>query len=470
MDYKTFSEQFRPITCIISVETYPDGSYGNIRIVTGNTPYMNSMQYFDSIGAEGVAQKEFIPNQPYEYYLPKDLNFEDFCYRCAVLGQPLHSYVSPERYDFWIDINMLPIVSDKENVHYCSYTQTISKTVRPELMSEISPDIANIVLSTCLKLRGRTDLKAALDEVIIDIRDQCNAEHCCILLTDDNNRSCTVLCEALSKGTKLVSMNCYVDDDFYDIASSWRETIAGSTCVIVKNEYEWNILKGRNPIWYNSLQLAGAESIILFPLRSGNEILGYIWAINFNMSDAPKIKETLELTTYFIASEIANYQLIQRMETLSSIDMLTGVMNRNAMNNRIDEICSANNDHAEKVGIVFADLNGLKRVNDKDGHFAGDMLLKNAAIALQRNFSNCEIYRAGGDEFMVIAIDMDDHELESRVEQLRKEASDPENVCFAVGLCIQSTDNIRLAMRIADELMYKDKARYYQLHPEITRN
>ncbi len=470
MDYKTFSEQFRPITCIISVETYPDGSYGNIRIVTGNTPYMNSMQYFDSIGAEGVAQKEFIPNQPYEYYLPKDLNFEDFCYRCAVLGQPLHSYVSPERYDFWIDINMLPIVSDKENVHYCSYTQTISKTVRPELMSEISPDIANIVLSTCLKLRGRTDLKAALDEVIIDIRDQCNAEHCCILLTDDNNRSCTVLCEALSKGTKLVSMNCYVDDDFYDIASSWRETIAGSTCVIAKNEYEWNILKGRNPIWYDSLQLAGAESIILFPLRSGNEILGYIWAINFNMSDAPKIKETLELTTYFIASEIANYQLIQRMETLSSIDMLTGVMNRNAMNNRIDEICSANNYHAEKVGIVFADLNGLKRVNDKDGHFAGDMLLKNAAIALQRNFSNCEIYRAGGDEFMVIAVDMDDHELESRVEQLRKEASDPENVCFAVGLCIQSTENIRLAMRIADELMYKDKARYYQLHPEITRN
>lgn len=39
-----------------------------------------------------------------------------------------------------------------------------------------------------------------------------------------------------------------------------------------------------------------------------------MWALNFNEESTVKIKETLELTTFFIASEIANYQLLQRLE------------------------------------------------------------------------------------------------------------------------------------------------------------
>ena len=51
--------------------------------------------------------------------------------------------------------------------------------------------------------------------------------------------------------------------------------------------------------------------------------------------------------------------------------------------------------------MVFADLNGLKRINDCDGHQAGDLLLKNASMALQNAFIGDEIYRAGGDEFLI---------------------------------------------------------------------
>ena len=38
--YKQFAEQFVPMTCVLSVEVFPDGNYGNIRIVTGNAPYI----------------------------------------------------------------------------------------------------------------------------------------------------------------------------------------------------------------------------------------------------------------------------------------------------------------------------------------------------------------------------------------------------------------------------------------------
>ena len=157
------------------------------------------------------------------------------------------------------------------------------------------------------------------------------------------------------------------------------------------------------------------------------------------------------------------------MEIMSSIDILTGVFNRNAMNNRIDSICTKKAGTPENVGIVFADLNGLKRMNDSEGHFAGDMLLKNAALVLQREFEGCEIYRAGGDEYMIIAADMPEEEFNAHVEQLKSDTADPERVCFAVGKCYEKASEIKKAMRMADERMYADKEAFYKEHPEIAR-
>lgn len=206
----------------------------------------------------------------------------------------------------------------------------------------------------------------------------------------------------------------------------------------------------------------------MFPLKANDVILGFIWAINFDVSQSSRIRDTLELTTFFIASEIANNQLLHRMEVLSTTDLLTGIYNRNAMNNRVDSLL---NDGApeDQIGIVFADLNGLKQVNDENGHFAGDMLLKNAAITLQMVFEGCEIYRAGGDEFMVLSLTLTADEIEQRVQELRDSVDDPECISFALGWCMDSTKHLRRAMRTADERMYADKERFYAAHPSLKR-
>ena len=122
----------------------------------------------------------------------------------------------------------------------------------------------------------------------------------------------------------------------------------------------------------------------------------------------------------------------------------------------------------DKFGIVFADLNGLKTVNDGDGHNAGDTLLKNAATALKDSFPNCEIYRAGGDEFVVIAMDKPKEIIEEQIEVLRKKADDPKTpVSFAVGFYYdENHGDIRAAMREADARMYEDKKQFYAKFPE----
>ena len=466
MDYQPVVDGIGTAACVVSVELMPNGDYGNIRIVTGNQPYINSIEHpFENVT---MLTRTFIPNSEYTCYLNRDLNFEDSCYQAAVRKKCLHAYVHPARFDVWFDMTFLPLAHHDDNTYYCLYIMEVNYKPDAKRMSTISAGLASAVLQTCIKLRSAEDFKVTMSSICTDIRQICSSKYCCMLLMDHDKRSCSVLCESIGEGSDLLPMETYLDDNFYDIADSWQDTIAGSNCLIIKNHHDMEAVRERNPRWYRSIQEAGVESIVLFPLEFKNELLGYIWAINFAADAAESIKETLELTAFILASEIYGYQLMDRLHVLSSKDMLTGVMNRNEMNNFVDSLVKS---RAEKsVGVLFADLNGLKRVNDSDGHIAGDTLLKNAAAALREVFATHEVFRAGGDEFVVILTDVTEHELAQKEQQLRDAAAHYEELAFAIGTAHESSiRDVRKALHIADERMYADKRHYYELHPEKKR-
>ena len=228
-----------------------------------------------------------------------------------------------------------------------------------------------------------------------------------------------------------------------------------------------DVIKERNPVWYESLSAAGAKNIVLYPLKSRNQLLGYIWAINFNAENSVKIKETLELTTFILGSELGNYCLLDRLRILSSKDMLTGVMNRNEMNNYVDSLCATPEEKEDSVGVIFADLNGLKPINDEEGHNAGDILLQNAADALREIFDEEQIFRAGGDEFSIIVTGITAEELNQKIEKIREVSKKYNRVIFALGGAVESKKKlVRSALRRADERMYEDKKQYYEKFPE----
>ena len=248
------------------------------------------------------------------------------------------------------------------------------------------------------------------------------------------------------------------------------DTIAGSNCLMVRNQHDLNVIKERNPVWYESLERSNGKTLVLFPLKFKDELLGFIWAANFKAESSDTIKETLELTSFILASELYSYKLLDELHVLSSTDMLTGVYNRNAMNNYVDSLVSDKNQDSSTIGVVFADVNGLKRTNDSVGHFAGDLLLKNSALVLQKYFPECKVYRAGGDEFVVIVPDISDDRLSEMVEKMRETTSQPtDEVCFAIGWSTGKASDIRRTMHEADEKMYADKKQFYALHPEISR-
>lgn len=463
MDFQKLVDSMAAMTCVVSVEKREGGGYGDIRIVTGNRAYIDSIEH--PMGDVVMLTTKFVPNSLYTNYLTKDLNFEDSCYRAAVEGKCLHAYAHPDRFDVWFNMTFLPLAAEEGNLRFCTYTMEINLNADSSRLSQISGNLASTVLEACIELRGTTDFKAAMNNVIKDVRKLCSAERCCILLLNREEKACTVLCEDLDAASSLTPMRELVDDSFYPTACSWESTISGSNCLIAKNEQDMEVVRERNPEWYQSLKNNRVSSIILFPLKFGTRLLGYIWATNFDAEKAPTIKEALELTTFILGSEISNHLLMDRLKVLSSRDMLTGVLNRNEMNNDVSRLMDA---CGKPVGIVFADLNGLKTVNDRDGHDAGDQLLRDAVCALREVFHDEEIYRAGGDEFTMILLGATEEELARKAEQLRLAEKHYNKVSFAIGWhAEQSASSIQEALRIADQRMYEDKRKYYMDHPSV---
>ena len=245
MDFQAIVDGMSAMTCVMSVETLKDGKRGKFRIVAGNKPYIDSVEHpFPGVK---MLREKFVPNCEYTDYLTRDLNFEDFCYRSAVEKKCLHSYVHPDRMDVWFNMLFIPLEGDKDGLSYCLYMMEIDQEVDARQLSDISSETASSVLDTCIRLRGTNDFNSTMKDVIAGIRELCDAEHCCILVMNELERSCYVLCEDFAENSPLLPMATYLDDEFYDIAESWESTIAGSNCIIAKDAQDMEVVKERNP-------------------------------------------------------------------------------------------------------------------------------------------------------------------------------------------------------------------------------
>ena len=471
MDFQRIADSIAGMACIISVEKGKNKKYGDIRFVAANEVYIKSLE--ESLVGEYREGFEFIPNSLYTKYMLKNLTFEDSCYQCALGKKCFHSYAQIDRVDerVWLHSAFFPIRSDDENIGYCGIIIDFTDDPDASKMSSISADIAFSVLEMSMKIEQSSDFPGAMNNVIKDLRKLCGAKRCCIYLLDDEARTSSVLCEDISPDAAVqIPMKEIIDDHFYNVLLSWEDLIGGGSSLFIQNEDDMLLVKEKNPAWYENLVDNHVQTMALFSLRFGDDLLGYIWATNFDPERSEKIRETMEVACFILGSEIANYLLLNRLKVLSAKDFLTGVMNRNEMNRQVDAYSNGEIGAGRSVGVVFADLNGLKYVNDQEGHPAGDELLRNAARALCDVFDEEMIFRAGGDEFTMIIPGITEEELKAKVAELKEVMTRYNRVSFAVGAhrCEDCRD-VRVALREADQKMYQDKEQFYLEHPEFMR-
>lgn len=85
------------------------------------------------------------------------------------------------------------------------------------------------------------------------------------------------------------------------------------------------------------------------------------------------------------------------------IDQLTGMLNRKALGARTMELSQQSQITGEPVGLIVADLDHFKRINDTRGHAVGDAVLKDVAYLLRKQLRAFDLaYRLGGEEFLIL--------------------------------------------------------------------
>ena len=142
---------------------------------------------------------------------------------------------------------------------------------------------------------------------------------------------------------------------------------------------------------------------------------------------------------------------------LTEKDSLTGVLNRQAFYASIDDDTKSIN------ALVSIDMNGLKAINDNEGHAAGDKALETIAHCfLQAASVRQSVYRIGGDEFVIICRRATEDDVKQLVEHIRKNVSKTKYKC-AIGYSFypDGTDTIDDMLKESDEKMYADKSAFY---------
>lgn len=377
---------------------------------------MIDMRVHPSPSGEGSA---FVPGSLYTDYFPKNLSFEDVCYHAAVQKKEVHTYAHIYNVDVWFDIYGMPLDYSEGDVFYCTYTSTPNNNADVLLDAFNTSQTSNDVLKTCIKLHKANNLKEAMESVISEIRRICKAEGCTVLLLNNDEEEYSILATNYVPNSKIKRVTEF--EGFYEIANSWKDMLGEEgDCIIVRNEEEMDHISRINHPWYETLVEAGVKSVVLFPLRQGSELLGFIWAINFDTENTMRIKETLELTTFFASSHIARYKVLKRLERMSYIDSLTGLPNRFACTEYISDLIR----RRQRFTAVSIDINNFKRINDTLGFEAGNRVLTGVAErwkALAGNDPGSTdeyLTRLGGDEFLVVISGYkDDRELEDIISR-----------------------------------------------------
>ena len=161
---------------------------------------------------------------------------------------------------------------------------------------------------------------------------------------------------------------------------------------------------------------------------------------------------------------------IDKLSVESYTDALTGVSNKAAYINKMDEMNHQMKESDLEFAIVMVDLNGLKFVNDKYGHRSGDTYIKGCCHMVCEVFKHSPVFRIGGDEFVALLQGQDYSNRNELCDKLKKEfekSCEQDDVSpwlrysAAVGMSENAVGDLstEFVFKRADEEMYKDKAR-----------
>lgn len=162
-------------------------------------------------------------------------------------------------------------------------------------------------------------------------------------------------------------------------------------------------------------------------------------------------------------------QHVKELELRCRTDSMTGMWNHAAYEEMQDEF--ENLSEVGSVGIIFADINGLKSINDNRGHVYGDNYIIRFSEILLQHFEAEECYHISGDEFVVVLRGISQFELAKKVGKLSNQLRMKHIPVASIG-CAWTVNQkeIRDVIREAEKMMYMDKSRWRKKYYRFGQN
>ena len=336
---------------------------------------------------------------------------------------------------------------------YCGFY--IKKVRRISLKShELSEDlnVSNTLIQCVRILSNSADQKRSIDEILQIICEFYQAQRCYVLDLDMDNKKTNGIYEYGKQYDDIHVENMVrLCLEHMDLVNQFFENQKSYYIDDVTNE-----ISVASPI-YSSFIQQKIHSIIVVPFMDDKQING-VFAVD-NPKQNYYQKDFLESLCFFIKTAMAREKEKAKLKNLSYVDSLTYAQNRNHFNEYIEQ---NRNKELHSLGVIYLDLNGLKEVNDKMGHIAGDTLIITASYVLQEIFLD-NSYRVGGDEFVVIEQDVSELLFFDQYLKLLNRMKELE-ISVATG-CVwkEACINLSEILQEADQKMYEDKKHYYSL-------
>lgn len=223
----------------------------------------------------------------------------------------------------------------------------------------------------------------------------------------------------------------------------------------------WNKAKGQ--------QLTKRSSIVWHIAELTGAALG-------NMSFKQDLEGTIRAQSQEIADAAHEHareiqrrdQVEEEIRHISVTDVLTGMQNRRGFFLQAEQSFKVAQRQGLTSALIFADIDGLKTINDKLGHDEGDHLIQDSAQVLHDSFRASDVVaRLGGDEFAAFTVDAAQPEvilsrIRDNIEDFNQHSSRPYEVSFSTGI-VQCDPSSHLTLSdylvLADEKMYAQKKR-----------
>ncbi len=257
------------------------------------------------------------------------------------------------------------------------------------------------------------------------------------------------------------------DFGYAEKISDWLREFAVSGQVYEKDRDEY--------LWFTDIEhwrehfAHSDECLRLHYRRLTNGVFRWVTMELLKASDYTPENQTVMLYIQDIHDSYARELETQKeLETLCRYDTLTGLKNLYSFRSMCSRISGMM--LSQTIGVLFADLNGLKIVNDMQGHDRGNDFICTFAEKLKRCMGAYECFRVSGDEFIVVCIGSGIEDFGADAAELVHEINLESIPTASIGWVVRDSINIEGVATEAEAKMYESKREFYKKYPEYRHN